>query len=76
MNDSIQLVAKFNQLTSVLLVILVMVVVVASISVIAKKESILNIVGLVFVASFVIFMVKADKFVDLGKVVYEFFMNV
>lgn len=76
MSNDIQLVTKFNQITSILLVVLVMVMVISAINVIVKKESILNIVGLVLVCSLVIFMVKQDKFVELGKSIYVFFMKV
>lgn len=77
MVNDIQLVTKFNQLSNVLIAVLVVVVIISAINVIAKKESVLNIVGLIMVCSLLIFMVKdQSRFVELGRSIYNFFMQV
>jgi len=70
------LVAKFNQITILLLAVLVLVSVVSAIDVLIKKQSVLNILGLVFSVSLIVFMVKGNKFFEVGKMVYDFFMKV
>lgn len=77
MINDVQLVTKFNQISNVLVAVLVVVLVVSVINVVIKKESFLNIVGLLIVCSLVIFMVQDQKrFIELGQSVYSFFMKV